>query len=30
VYILKTDWNVWLEGLAESGGVHGLDPRGRG
>jgi len=24
------DWNVWLEGLAESGGVHGLDPRGRG
>ena len=29
VYILKTDWQAWLEGLAESGGAHGLDPRGR-
>jgi hypothetical protein len=29
VYILKTDWHARLEGLAESGGAHGLDPRGR-
>jgi hypothetical protein len=29
VDVLKTDWHAWLEGLAESGGAHGLDPRGR-